>query len=119
MTFTIQRSTWDRGQLCNESSSLLDPHTKNQCCLGFFATACGLTDDQIRGVTVPIRIDPDVRKGTPLETLIDTQGSQLGHTEICEQLLSANDTATLRESAREERITALFAELGHVVRFET
>jgi hypothetical protein len=130
MELVIDRKTWDRGGN-PDGSKLLDAKTGKKCCLGFLATACGYTDEQIITITTPAmllnesELKPVVLK--PVEAfgklvMLSHWDSLYGkylNTEVCTEMMKVNDIAyyTGEEDAREDELTKLFKEIGVEVIF--
>jgi hypothetical protein len=53
MKLTIDRKKWLRG---TGDSFLLSPRDGKMCCLGFYALACGLTENDIRDQLTPVGV---------------------------------------------------------------
>lgn len=55
---TIDRKTWANGDqltlMGDPVESILLDSTGSRCCLGFLGKACGLEDDQLRGIGTPM-----------------------------------------------------------------
>ena len=103
------------------------------CCLGFFGLACGLTAERITDVDAPTDIPVErigfglapigsarrewMRNVPEAEALFDGE-RKYNSSVICNKLMSTNDlNVSLSEAEREQKITALFAEMGVEVVF--
>lgn len=137
MKLVIDRSKWLRGE-GSERSFLLRSTDGKMCCLGFFGLACGLTAERITDVGAPTDIPVEigsigcfgVASGSPVsarrewmrnvpeaEALFDGE-RKYNSSVICNKLMSTNDlNVSLSEAEREQKITALFAEMGVEVVF--
>jgi hypothetical protein len=91
------------------------------CCLGFFGKQLGVPYTKMTGVGGPMELrrneqmkflDTGLLKQDPF-----SYGYQYYNTEVCDRLLSVNDSSSLTAEYREKRITALFKKIGIKVRF--
>lgn len=108
--FTIDRSKWARGR-GGERSQLMNIETRHMCCLGFAALAFGVAEKQIEGCGDYNDVS-DSRIPVELAGGRNRQSTEL-HDEICR----TNDSPFLADTAREQRITELFATIGVAVEF--
>lgn len=139
MKLVIDRSKWLRGE-GSEKSFLLRSTDGKMCCLGFFGLACGLTAERITDVDAPTDIPVEIgvigvsarresveigisarrewmRNVPEAEALFDGE-RKYNSSVICNQLMSTNDlNVSLSDAEREQKITALFAEMGVEVVF--
>jgi len=125
MTFEVKRSEWIRGQ--SELSALLvekahrsvEHPGRKKCCLGFFANACGISDSQIKGIGSPAscpNFEPEVSADWNALMRGDPPVCRW-NSDLCNDLMSCNDTRTLTDDKREAELTKLFSKLGHTVEF--
>lgn len=144
-SFTIDRSKWVRGGKGGEACML--NKQGNMCCLGFYAKACGLTDDQLVSKNLPDDVVYDSfldkghlnkawlanyqQKDTEIvewkSKLFKIENSPYGfefdkkiaiNTSICEKLADINDDVTLSESEREEKLISSFQKMDVKVKFK-
>lgn len=106
MKLTIDRTKWLRGAGC-EPSRLLRKEDGKMCCLGFYAKACGLTDDDIVGQPNP----SGVNRALPDEML--WLFGQQNNSDECLRLMEENDSSEVSES----KISEIFAKNGVEVEF--
>lgn len=109
MKFQVDRKIWWRGQ--GSPGSLLLRRDGKMCCVGFFCLASGLTKDDIIGRAT---IAPDFR------VLSDKELSKWCvelSPHVALGVYNTNDQKGLLDSAREEKLIELFAQLGHEVEF--
>lgn len=118
--FVIERERWLRGD--EENSRLLRPSDGKMCCLGFFARACGIDEDQIEDEAEPEDVPG---AGWPLWVLresddfagdYDLPGKLKNSLDIVE-LIKANDDEATGDRKRESRIAEIFAKHGVEVEF--
>lgn len=105
--FTISRTEWLRGEGGNDSCLLRDDDQK-RCCVGIYAKALGVHDDDVREGDWPESPDCSWQVShTEAEWLLD----------LTDTLMQANDDETADESGREQRVAAIFAAQGITVTF--
>lgn len=112
MKFTIERSKWARGTI-NQPSLLLSQETQCKCCLGHFATACGIPDSAIKDVMTPysVKIDNNVPADSPFNMMICVLGNGcFNNSQLAADLIYLNDSPTISEDEREQKIKEKFAE---------
>jgi len=77
--FTVVRSKWFRGN--HRGSMLLRPTDGRMCCMGFYALACGATEDQISELRSLAELDDETMDAIELNVVFggnpDTQGMQV------------------------------------------
>jgi hypothetical protein len=119
MDLIIRRSKWCRGEGSGQSQ-LLRPSDGKMCCLGFYALALGLKEEQIHSKDAPH--DAPMREGA--EWLYDGNDDRdQGLSDECYELMEINDqrfSATDCEFPEEQREAAIikgFAEQGVNVTF--
>lgn len=117
--FTILEEKWihanEDGEVPGEESALRMDDDK-MCCLGFFALSCGQKPKDIKGVSHPDGIDPEVV--TPLlQQYCFHPKKPRTQIKVVEQLVSANDTGSISFERRKEKIAKLFAKIGVLVNF--
>jgi len=71
------------------------------CCLGFYAKACGLKDEEILDVDYPTQVAD-----------WHPQTNRLQQNIVC-----VNDDSCMGDSTRESELISIFAVLGIVIRF--
>lgn len=120
---TIDRKLWANATVhkrfvsvgrVDEAASLLLGKDGRMCCLGFYALACGASEDEILNVANPVGLDRQVRR--KLKGM--TKSKLPENTLLAAQLIQANDArcySTLDE--REKKIRELFKTIGVKVRF--
>ena len=127
MQFTVTRSEWIRGgygtsglYVKKGKRGIGNPNHK-RCCLGFFANACGIPDDQLMHSFSPANLSSE-DPSFPAEWIALIQNPHeppeaSENTDLCKKLMSCNDDPELNDAEREGQLTVLFAELGHTVVF--
>lgn len=116
-TLVIDRSRWRRGAMATDSEPKGTTRLLNNkgfmCCLGFDALACGLSEDQILGVTAPSLLIPKGRidQGTHAEYVESRCGLCCKDTPVHSAMV-ANDSDTISEATREKRVRAALRKLG-------
>lgn len=103
MKLIIDRARWLRGT--GNDSKLLDPMTQKMCCLGFYATACGLKDEDINNHSMPSCIAGNKIPDT-MKWLIGS--SQYLDSDAANKLARINDRISISEDDREGTIINLF-----------
>lgn len=114
---TIVRSRWGRG--IGFDSYLLNPYTKQMCCLGFDAIACGLTEDEIASRTSPgdfaayLNYEPptDVQRNYFANRLNGPGGSSANN-KIVGKAMTINDNPDITDTEREALLIPLLKQLG-------
>lgn len=130
MKFTIDRERWCRGR-ADGGAKLLRKDDGTRCCLGFFLSACGIPDDQLRDVGEPNEVANNAHKPDTwpseaaflLEYLRDEDATE-DDDQSCwagrqpeQTLIDENDDIDLENDEREENIARIFARHGHEVTF--
>lgn len=113
MKLVIEREKWLRGD--EYSSYLLRETDQKMCCLGFYSLACGLTQNQIRGLrglTTVAYMEEELPEG--LKWLVNARKD---NSEQALSLMEANDSEMWDDEERERVIAAKFAEYGVEVEF--
>lgn len=133
MKFTVKRSEWLRGE-GGAPSRLFRKTDNKRCCLGFFANACGFTDDELadnrtvaqmameRRLLELKNAAPEDSRRRLLGFLLDNRGI---NSDAAEELMKVNDAfdASVWNGSfeqpldREAKLTKLFADAGHEVVF--
>lgn len=112
--FTINREEWYRGK-GSQTSMLLLSQEKKKCCVGFFALACGFSEDQISDVDTFEKLicqeNAEGQEEEMFEGIIEYPNS------IFDELYLENDVPGREEPKREKAIRQLFKKLGVKVRF--
>lgn len=108
--FTIDRSRWLNGhsnKVWSETSTLCS-YTDKQCCMGFYAEACGVPRERLKGCGA-------------LAQLFDSERAKI-HEELSSQLAydfyATNDAKNMSRDKREQVLTKRFKDkLGVKVKF--
>ena len=127
-SFVVDRETWYRGKGAGKSC-LLNTNGK-LCCLGFYARSCGVEDRLMRNIGDPnnlvemldgektifdIKVNHVNRKANVLwETKLVHNKK---NSDICNKLMTVNDSETFDTFEREKKLTALFKKIGIKVKF--
>ena len=121
MKLVIDRKTWIRGE-DSGASCLLRSSDGKKCCLGFYALACGLHENQIREKPAPANLSNTGIKqwNDTMYRSIPTDAYQtLKHSSIAQHLMLINDEVCFSsEEEREQKIKELFARIGVEVEFK-
>jgi hypothetical protein len=118
--FTIDRSKWACGAY--RKTQLLDYHGF-RCCLGFYATACGVSDNDILREGEYADLLPSACSLLPKELVEVIHHDERADlytkrvSRVHNQLITANDDTSLKPSQREHSIVELFASIGVTVEF--
>jgi len=105
--FTVKRSKWWRGK-GEDKSSLRKPGGK-QCCLGFYARACGMKAKDIKNV----RLISSIKENQVKFELLSAFGV---HDEF--DLAQINDDEFYDDITREQKLINRFVKHGITVTFE-
>lgn len=108
--FTIDRKKWARGR---EKVNKLLKNDGTMCCLGFYAKACGLNDEQILHTGAPHQLLVPLPR--QMAWLVDEANCDA--TTDASDLIFANDSM-LRDGPRERKIIKIFAQKGIEVTFK-
>lgn len=109
-SFQIDRRSWYRGN--GSCRSRLLTFEGKRCCIGFYASACGVSDDRMKDVATPLSLMCATQIALP--GMLDTEK----HTSIvASRLLGENDFSGHFDTKREARIKELFASIGVTVHF--
>lgn len=127
-SFTVDRKTWYRGK-SGDSSCLLN-NAGNRCCLGFYASACGVEDKQMRNLLSPGSLVELAKTGSTYDKFDRsvsrdvnewktklTRSSSVDNSETCMKMMQVNDEEKITEEVREKKLTALFASIGIKIKF--
>jgi len=106
--FTIDRKEWLRGEGVYQSY-LLRARDGKRCCVGIYLKACGMSDEELSGVTGA--------NEKPVCDLLPQEAGWLLNWELLGHLYVDNDERSTSESEREERIAEGFARNGIKVNF--
>lgn len=122
-SFVVDRERWYRGK-GDRHSKLLNRNNK-QCCLGFYALACGLSEASIKGQNTPNDVicnteSCSCKSNIQWKTkLIDSDiDSDKVNSQICQTLMEVNDEIELSDEERETKLTKLFKKIGIKVKFQ-
>ncbi len=114
--FTIKRSEWTRGNKNGPSRLLNEDGFK--CCLGFYALASGLRNQDIKLLYSPTEIILDKNKRWDSfllkESLLD---DKLLNSDACETLMFINDNPVSSDKVKEKDIIKMFKQHNVQVRF--
>lgn len=116
MKFRVLRNLWLRGE--GPADSFLKRKSDGkQCCLGFFAEACGVKTEALTGYQAPCGLWEADRNLMPAwlfpeQSVRRSLGSNAGA-----KLMDLNDDQIISDTYREEQLTARFAEQGVEVEF--
>lgn len=122
--FTIDRSKWLQGKYARHIevtegySQKCDSYLRNEtnqmkCCLGFYASACGVRG--ITGVTTLAGLqDPEKKK---VDQRFFAKDSIWDDSVMASNLMGKNDDDNLSDEAREKYVKERFAKLGVKVKF--
>ena len=108
MNVTVKRSEWLRGQM---PSFLLHPRSEMKCCLGFACLQAGAEPDEIRGLSL---VNTAASRSEAVARAFPRGPSGEEFLSIAYQL---NDTRTLSDESREQRLAAHFAANDHALTF--
>ena len=117
MKFEVKRSEWYRGWpldsalFVEEANRIKDEPDKKRCCLGFFANACGLYDDQICDRQLPRDVPENV------STNFASQDWNNLKSMLIADMINVNDDESLSDEDREEELIVLFSRVGHEIVF--
>lgn len=114
MSFVIDRARWANGGIAGDSG--LYTSTRQMCCLGFYARACGLKIKQIEGQSYPH--SPGIPLPSQMAWLVETpehaaemgREAHPGGSAIAYAIATTNDaacTAGLKPITRKEREQAI------------
>lgn len=109
MKFTIIRDKWYRGQ-GGEKSKLRMPDGQ-QCCLGFFAEACGVEHFVVWGLSLPAAYPNELAERDKLPDNMLSLASTF-------DFVATNDDPELGAVERERELTRMFADKGIEVEFK-
>ena len=111
-SFVVERSRWLRG---SPAGTLLDEEGK-MCCLGFYARACGFSEEDIKGIPSPFSLV--YTKKIPWETkLLKDAATNLCSSEACRDAIRTNDNECLRDPEREADLIDTFNSIGVTLTF--
>lgn len=109
MEFTVKRSEWLRGKGSDESYLLREDGFK--CCVGFFCLAAGLSPKQIEDDKEIEKKHDDMRHDLFMDFYNITRTSWAA------DVYCTNDDTRIRDAEREERLTRMFLNRGHIIKF--
>ncbi len=121
MEFTVKRAEWLRGE-GGHPSLLFRPSDRKRCCIGFYLNACGVSDATLEDNPSPHDI-PRAEIALPWSAgwLLDpgesTNLPAEANSQSCLELMRVNDARFVPLGDREQRVAALFAKHGVVVKF--
>lgn len=108
-TLVIDRSKWACGGRGGVSALLND--VGNMCCLGFYAKACGVNEVNLQNIYTPSGIYEEDRGS------LSPKVADFGDTDWTDVAMQINDNPELRQSSREQILTAHFRAIGILVKF--
>jgi hypothetical protein len=110
--FVIKRSEWHRGGKESLGTCQLLNEQGNKCCLGFYALACGLEENQIKDVFyyTSCKVEPFIKDVIPNELWKDANNRNM--------FPRVNDDKKISDKEREVKLTKMFADIGVEVLFE-
>ncbi len=117
MRFEVRRSEWYRGWasqsalFVEEARRVKDEPDRKRCCLGFFANACGLSDDQICDRSEPLYVPEDLVRNFASPDWLNLDPT------LSVDMMIVNDDEGLSDEDREERLIVLFSKAGHEIIF--
>jgi hypothetical protein len=110
---TVDRKWWLRGEGAS-GSALLRKSDGKMCCLGFAAKAAGCVNDEIEGLTSPVKVFNNEPSEFPAEldgllypgTTADggEDVDEKVNSEVCCRLMGNNDDESMTEREREDAI---------------
>lgn len=110
MKLIIDRQRWLRGEGSNDSC-LLRESDKKMCCLGFYCTAKGKSQEDILDLVTPGDFS------NPHEEFPELITDEERANTICSALIRSNDDLYLEEKHRESKIQEEFKKLEVDVEF--
>lgn len=122
---TIDRSKWRSGGDIDSENNTGAGYTQllnglgYMCCLGFYCSQSGLTNEELLGNANPREVllnKTNEKNPIPLLAKIDTEFI-IDDTEFAENAMVINDNSHATTSEREEQITEHFAQAGVEVVF--
>ena len=113
--FTVSRKNWLRG---DEDNSMLRDRSGKMCCMGFYAKACGYTDDEIRneGDLGALALEADDSLHGIKDQLLKFHKSILTG-ENGQGVYAINDSDNINDATRESLLKARLAKHGVTVHF--
>lgn len=113
MILTIKRSKWLTGSREVNNSKLLRSTDGKMCCLGFLAKKCGASEDDIQDISTPDDV-PNLPNLKWPKGILDEKD---WNTDLCHEMMTANDSHNLPRSKRETKLRDLFKKIGITLRF--
>lgn len=120
-SFTVKRDKWtglDQYDLDYNSSSLLNDD-RRQCCLGFYASACGIPDSDIIDLGTPA--DLANHRAIHLCGFVEecqTIGPNYMNSDIAVSMIRINDSYSMGQKRKEEKLIELFKSIDIELKFE-
>lgn len=111
---TIERSKWLRGG--GDDAFLLNLDGK-MCCLGFLGKVCGYEDSAIRLYTSPATLSNPELFPQAFNPCLNDRFLINVNTKLVDELIDVNDSESISEQERENRITELMLSGGVEVIF--
>ena len=107
---TVRREQWFRGR--GPDLSMLRQKKKRNpmmCCLGFAMLEAGYEASSIAGQPSPAEVMLNSRIRQSIKKLLNTSH---GNSNVCSELMHANDNQSLEEKEREDQLQRLGREAG-------
>lgn len=114
--FTVDRAKWtgDNEYLINYFSQLYESENGRKCCIGFYASACGLYDSEISDIDDPEELFS--HNNIHLTGFIDDVNYE--NNEFSSYAMQINDDTDISMEEKESKLIALFAEQGITLTFK-
>ena len=115
-SFTIKRSKWLRmSKRTQIYSQMLDGKSGKMCCLGFYATSCGIAKKNIKGEPSPMEVAFSLEdNNSKWNTFLI---SNKYNSKIAGKLMDINDDDETTDAFKEKEIKKIFATKGIKVKF--
>lgn len=117
-SFVVERKRWLRGRPEAGFSFLLDSANR-RCCLGFYASACGVTDEMLLAWSNPGVLKDVIGDNYPEQMgwLIESRAGKTIPSKAGYALMEMNDDSLLGDDDKEKRVREGFAKQGIEVQF--
>lgn len=110
--FTIRMRSWLRGEDSQSYLHRSDDH--KQCCLGFYARACGVPLKNIVDVSLPNELYSE-ESPLAIPSLVNKKDGE--DLKIVEHFTDVNDDTESTDETKIKKITSLFKRIGVKVNF--
>lgn len=110
--FVISRKIWAHATVKMDRVNYMLESSGKQCCLGIYASACGIPADVLLDAPAPMYVFN--RLHGAWQTKLIENGEQ---TVLTKELIEANDRSGWSLPYRQRKIRALFGQMGIKVRF--